>query len=776
MSTTTATETSRATRASQTDRGSLPAAIGAGLLSGLNALLRALAMAALVFAGPLEPFLATGIALAVASAIILSAVVAAASSYRGSIATVSDSNGILALVAVSVVAGAGAGAGGAANASASAATMLAAIAISTLAIGAALLALGALRLGRLVRYIPYPVIGGFQAGIGWLLVQGAFSVSLGQSVHELDLDALLGYEALARWAPAAGVAVLLLRPRTSPALAIPAALLACVLVFWLGAGHLGLTAGSLAADGWLLGPFPAGGLWQHLVATTAMESVHWSLLVAELPKLGVMVLIALVGVLLTGTSLELLVERDVDLDRELRAAGIANLLAGLAGGMHGYQSLSGSTLSHRLAGPRRTTGIVCAAFCLISMSLGPTLLELVPKVVPAVLLFYIGLDLLWGWLYRARQRLGGPDHAVVVAVLATVALVGFVEGVIVGMLAAVILFAVSASRVNVVKQAFTGAQRQSTALRSDYPREVLREAGRAIFVLRLSGYLFFGTAYRMVHELHARLADTEEVPLRFLLLDLKLVTGMDASAVISVRKLAQYAREHGFEIALTDTPQAVRGLLERGGVARERRERAGYARRGPERRGAGPTETEGTGHASTLHLRMFADLDHGLEWCETTLLNELDKGGTRRITSLRERLARGLGDPARVDRFLECADLQRYGAGEELIRQGSSSTYLLLIRSGRVSVRLETPGERAVRLRRLGAGAVIGDVAFYLGGRRSASVVADEETSAYRITRSAMGAMEEIEPELCMLFHRMMATMLCERVIDTDTTIAALVD
>ena len=67
-------------------------------------------------------------------------------------------------------------------------------------------------------------------------------------------------------------------------------------------------------------------------------------------------------------------------------------------------------------------------------------------------------------------------------------------------------------------------------------------------------------------------------------------------------------------------------------------------------------------------------------------------------------------------------------------------------------------------------------MAFYLGHERSASVVAEEPTSAYRITRTAMKAMQEHEPDLCMRFHNLMARTLAERVHDTDITLAALVD
>src|SRR6266487_278427 len=70
------------------------------------------------------------------------------------------------------------------------ATVGAAIVLTTLATAATFLLLGQFRRGSLVRYLPYPVIGGFLAGTGWLLVLGGLGVMTTVPAQLGDLPSL----------------------------------------------------------------------------------------------------------------------------------------------------------------------------------------------------------------------------------------------------------------------------------------------------------------------------------------------------------------------------------------------------------------------------------------------------------------------------------------------------------------------------------------------------------------------------------------------------------
>jgi SulP family sulfate permease len=128
--------------------------------------------AALIFTGPLESFVSQGIWIGLFTAFVVGLIVSLTSSYVGAIAIPQDRVApILALMAASMVTRMGT-----ASAEEKCLGVMAAIAAVSLTTGLFLFLLGRLKLGNLIRYIPYPVIGGFLAGSGWLLVCGAFRV------------------------------------------------------------------------------------------------------------------------------------------------------------------------------------------------------------------------------------------------------------------------------------------------------------------------------------------------------------------------------------------------------------------------------------------------------------------------------------------------------------------------------------------------------------------------------------------------------------------------
>src|SRR5271154_1791916 len=131
---------------------------------------------ALIFVDPIGGFVGEGTSLMLLTAVILGVFMALFSSYAGTIAIPQDRVApIFALMATLIMHEMH----GAAPEQIGI-TVLAAIATSTLLVGLVLFLLGANRLGSIVRYTPYPVIGGFLAGSGWLLVTGSVRVITGK--------------------------------------------------------------------------------------------------------------------------------------------------------------------------------------------------------------------------------------------------------------------------------------------------------------------------------------------------------------------------------------------------------------------------------------------------------------------------------------------------------------------------------------------------------------------------------------------------------------------
>jgi SulP family sulfate permease len=720
-------------------------ALLAAPVTTLVAVTSSVAYPAIIFSGASAEHYPMAVGLGLTTTAILTFVMALTSSYRGTIATAqAEPAAVLALTVAAVVAALAAR--GATDQILP--TVLLVLAVAALANGAVYLLLGLLRSGDLVRFLPFPVVGGFLAGVGWLLGTAALRSSLVLGPEQTLAQALGSAAALPRWLPclALGALLLYLQKTHRHVLNLPAVVVGGGLLFWAVALLMGADRAGLAAGGWLIGAIPAGGVALPGALWLDLGHVAWDLLPARLPELGAVVLVSTLALLLAVSSLEVTIRQDLDFNRELRWLGLGNLVVGLAGGMPGHTSLAASTLSHDLGAPSRLTGLLTALLCALLLVAGRELLGYVPRLVVGAVLFYLSLSFLGDWLVDTWRRMPLGDYAVLLLVFLVTVLVDFMSAVAIGLGAGVVLFVVRYSRVSVTRSAASGAVVRSNVERPEAMRRVLEERGDEIFVVTLQGFVFFGTASRLLGQIRERLRDPERPRLRCLVLDLHLVTGLDSSAAASLSKLRHDAEERGFTILLAAAPDMVRETLRREGIIEE-----------PERR-----------------VRPFPDLDHALEWAEDQVLVAAGALPAGAADAMAQPLAAMFNAPE--DRAIFLRDLERhdYMPGEVLIHQGERSDSMLFIGLGRVEVRLRQPDGRTIRVRTFESGTVVGEIAFYLGLPRSASVVAVEPTTAYRLTHETLTELSLTSPRLVAELHAYMARVIAQRLNDTTQMLRAV--
>ena len=208
--------------------GSTLATISAGVVIGVVEVVLAISFAALVFGGYLEEFLPAGIGIYLIGAALTLAILAWRAGVRGVVGTVQDAAAaVLAIVAAS----AALDATGSVNRAFL--TVVAATVVITLLTAGTFLLLGTLKLGNLARFIPYPVVGGFLAGTGWLLFKGGLRVAASMEPKWGTMSQFVDPFELVRWVPALAFgAVLLLATRIiKRPLVIPAALALGLILF-----------------------------------------------------------------------------------------------------------------------------------------------------------------------------------------------------------------------------------------------------------------------------------------------------------------------------------------------------------------------------------------------------------------------------------------------------------------------------------------------------------------------------------------------------------------
>lgn len=714
----------------------------AGAVTSILVISFGISLAALIFAGDLARYLPAGIGIVLASTCVVAVVVALFSSYKPVIAAPQENVAvILALVGASIgrhhLAGDGA-----------LATAVAAIAVTSIATGVLFFALGSLRLGKVVRFIPYPVVGGFLAGTGWLLVQGSIAVMTGLPGGIGDVPKLFTHGVLLTWLPGAvfGLLITVILRRRHHFLVLPALLFAGIVAFYAIVVLAGPGVAGAMSRGYLLGPFPAGGLWPP-IGPSALGHVDWSLLRDNAGNIGACTVLAAISVLLNATGLELATEQDLDLDRELRLTGLANVLVGLTGGVPGYLLLGESTLNWKVGARTRAPGLIAAAFSAVTLIAGTATLAYFPKPILGGMLLFLGLSFLLETVYDAWFRLPRLEYGLVILILVVVVTVGFLEGVGAGIVVSSALFAVNYARIDVVKHAISGSGLRSKAGRSPGDEACLQQMGGHIHVMQLQGYLFFGTAYQLLQRVKDRITGAAPMPVYFMVLDFRHVDGLDSSAVVSFARMRKLAEAHGAVLVLTELPASVRRQLLRGGVI-------------------DPDVPDAGARRST---RVFSDLDHGLEWCETQLLVTAGRRRGNMEDTLTNELKSVVSHRELVNQLLGYLERFEAPAGYEVYRKGEESKDLYLIEKGELEAWLELDDGRTLRLRTMGAGSVVGESGLYLGARRSASVRATRASVLYRLSIPALDRMTREAPALAAAFHQFVARLLADRMVNTTS-------
>jgi SulP family sulfate permease len=707
--------------------------IACGLIAGAVALAYALSYAALLFPGALKHLLPVGIGLALVNAAIGSSWLAWRSQMPFALAG-PDGN------TTSILAAMAAALAGTAAATGDATQVLVLVLGTTVLCALVFLALGIWRLGSAVRYVPYPVIGGFLASTGWLIATGGLRVvaDLAPATEGLaSLIALLRQPQVLVTIGASLVYLFLFRRYRHPAV-IPGVLLITAICVLLGLHFAGFDEAQARSTGWL---FDTGMSAQWTpVWRLGDGAIRWSLIAGQWLDMLAVVAVAVITLLLGSSGLEVMSRRDISFDRELRVHGWMNLATALLGGYLSIVSVGRSAVLLETGARTRLAGQVAGAFCLLAMVAAPLLLGWLPKTVLAAFLLYLGLSLLHEWVIRARDRLGLADWSLIIVILATTATIGFTLAVLAGILASCLNFALSYSRLGVVQHDLDGTGIRSSVQRPAAHRELLTQHGPSIRVLVLRGVIFFGTASTLLDRVRGFLEEPRGAIERELVLDFSHVDSADSSAALTFTKIAQLAAANQVRLVVC---------------------------------GLGPGTRAAMADAGTTAI-VRPTLDTALDEAEEGLL--LSQGLDPQVPDeeLGDWLGRELGGAHHWTALEPLLQRRSLRSGETLMAKGDpSDETLYLIERGRLAVRLPTHGE-GQRLASLMSGTIVGEMALYDKAPRSANVVAERKSIVWGLSRASVESLHKSAPDTAMQVHAFIMRTMAERVRQANAAISAL--
>jgi sulfate permease, SulP family len=700
-----------------------------------------LSYALLIFAGPLAPYLSYGVAATFISSAVLAAVIGLGSSLPFAVAGPESSTaammGILASSVVERIT--------AADPSAPLlAPVLITLALTTIATGIVLCCFGLTRLGRAIRYVPYPVVGGFLGATAWLIVLGAIRVITGQRLQFATLGGFENVLTLSELAAACAMALILYltwhRSRTPfglPAILI-GGVIAAHIVFWLA----GISLADAQASGWTFQPPPSVTLTLPWSAN-GISRYPWYNLLELWGNMIAVVFVTASCTLFNTTGVEVALHREANLEQELNVTGIANILSGAFGGYTGCISVSRSVLNFNGGGSGRLSGLTVAAISALMLAFAPMLLGYMPKFVLGGLLIYLGADQLHKWIVQSRRRLSFTEYLSLLAIIVIIVQWGFIAGILIGVVIGCTTFALSAARIDSIKYGFDGTEYRSSLDRSRDDQAVLSAHGGNIQGLNLQSYLFFGSANRLYQHVKALLARHPEC--RFLVFDFKLVTGIDSSAAYSFDQIKRTTQDRGIKLVLVHLPPTAEKALRSSGFISQ-------------------------------DVSIVPELDHALEWCENEIIVQ-HQGLEQEEASLRDWFTQILGTAEDAAELIHRCQRLEVDAGEIIVSAGDAADSMHFILDGRVGIMIpkgEKGEDGTTRVRSLGRCTTIGEMGLVSGAPRNATIQAEAASVLYVLSTHQFEALKNENPRLSQKLLTYFVSVMAERLTFANRLIAVL--
>jgi sulfate permease, SulP family len=143
-----------------------------------------------------------------------------------------------------------------------------------------------------------------------------------------------------------------------------------------------------------------------LLIISDFKLVHWDAIADTVPAMFALTFFGILHVPINVPALAFNIgEDDCNLDRELIAHGVSNVLSGFAGSIQNYLVYTNSVLFIRTGGDGRLAGIMLAVFTVGVLMIGPVIIGFIPVMMVGVLIFVLGFELFIEAVWEPRRKL-----------------------------------------------------------------------------------------------------------------------------------------------------------------------------------------------------------------------------------------------------------------------------------------------------------------------------------------------------------------------------------
>ncbi|KAK1600594.1 cyclic nucleotide-binding domain-containing protein [Colletotrichum navitas] len=696
------------------------------------------------------------------------------------------------------------------------ATTIVSYAISSMMTGTVFYLMGKFNFGYMVGFIPRHILIGCIGGVGWFLVATGFEVSArmdGSLEYDMDtLHKLFRSDTVPLWVTPLLLAIVLFysQARGASKYFLPLYIISIPVVFYFFVFSLdALDPDSLRDHGWIFEGPPADEPWWYFYTLYKFYLVEWDAVLECIPAMLALTFFGILHVPINVPALALQSGEDnADLDRELKLHGYSNFISGMAGSIQNYLVYANTVFFMRSGGDSRLAGYMLAALTFGVMIIGPKIIGFIPIMMVGTLIFDLGFELLLEAVWLPRKKLKVAEYLTVIVIVLVMGIYDFVIGIGVGIILAFVSLIIQTSRVSAVRASYTGEIVGSTVRRNPSQHHYLQEVRRQIHIVKLTGFLFFGTVVSVEEKIRALIDDSAftERPIKYLILDLYHVTGLDYSAGEAFNTISRLLDSKGVVLVLSgkDAESEVGRNLRAMGLGNDNIEvtllpdlnsalescenellKTLYASQEDLRKSSR--------HAPTANLDVPAKPDrasfdmvinsprrnHLYEAARNALANT-ESSGAKKWQSFKEPLRlmlqifQGLSDKNEDFWFRAVGYFVRkeYTAGTVLFTRGEPAKGFYLVEKGILRADYDLP--QGSLTESIVAGTTCGELPFFSETDRTATVTVDRDCVAWRMDKEGWQKLQKDQPDVAQELLRVSLKLTSERMTSITSYILTM--
>jgi SulP family sulfate permease len=617
-------------------------------------------------------------------------------------------------------------------------------------------AFGVIGMGRLIKYMPFPVVSGYLSGVGLYIIVSQFPKFLGVS-PELHFWESLQSPILWQWQSIiVGFSTILAMLfadkifRFVPA--VIGALIIGIGIYFL----LALIDPSLLHPNnrYVIGELGGSGGVDFLQIFTGrfeeLLKLSWENVTTLLFPALTMAALLSIDTLKTCVVVDSITRSYHNPNKELIAQGSGNIASALIGGMPGSGMMGATMVNISSGASSRVSGLIEGLMAIIAFVVLGNFIAWIPVAALAGILIVIGFRMIdKRSIELLESRKTALDFLIIVAVALTTILVSLIAAAGIGLILAIVLYIAQQIGTSVVYRHMDGTEVKSKIVRTREESALLREKGSCFSVYELHGSLFFGTANQLYSILQEDLKQK-----KYIIMDMKRVQTVDLTAAHILLQIKDILHDRGGYLMVCRLPHK----LPTGDDLESYFNHVGLIK-----------------HLSPIMV--FDDLDDAIEWTENTIIQEglLEEEGERLLELhdfdlFKERNEDTL---AEIQSLVESRSVKK---GEIIYSEGASQGEIFLIRRGSVRIMLPFPDRKSVHLSTIGQNDFFGEFSFLEGSPHYTDAIAGSDTDLYAITRESFDLFSIHHKKAAFHFMQSLAIVLAERLRMTRSELGAEYD